>query len=566
MTHTRTYSLLTIVFSFGLLLLGASVHLTNVFSLFPNIERFHQVAGMALGVLTLFLTFSLFKDTQKSKDLSYNIPVPQSLLALIIVGILGLIGGSATFYRLPTILNTGHFFLGLIFITLLIHIDHRLSVAPRGQLISKKDHFKTVLSRSFHFSDGLALIFLMGLSQLTLMAFGKHAQNRIDLGINFPMFVNVTSVVYLSFAGYWMFIVGQQFRSLSDLFKFGPLIALLNLGVWFFSYEFPENTLLPILTFTVGVLTLAIIWKTNLLMRSIEKEVLKEERFSFWADILDLTKPRLGMLVMSTVFVGMMLAPKEIPFFKGLAGFCFTFLLVMGAAAFNCWMEIDIDALMDRTKDRPLPRGRMKPEVALIFSSSLMILSIVGLYYSVNLTTAFLGFIAAALYVFAYTPLKQKSVLALYVGAIPGAIPPLMGWTIVMGKMTTMAWVLFAILFVWQLPHFLAISIYHAEDYGKAQIKIYPNSFGLALTKWGIFLLTGVLAYVSLYAWWYDLGVTDYFGYFAVFLNVIFMGVATKVLLTSILNKKSLKKWARIYFFGSIFYLPLLLGSMIYLS
>ena len=81
--------------------------------------------------------------------------------------------------------------------------------------------------------------------------------------------------------------------------------------------------------------------------------------------------------------------------------------------------------------------------------------------------------------------IEAKSVLALYVGAIPGAIPPLMGWTIVMGKMTTFSWVLFAILFVWQLPHFLAISIYHAEDYGKAKIKIYPNSFSPGSNEMG---------------------------------------------------------------------------------
>ena len=569
MTHARTYSLLTIVFSFGLLLLGASVHLTDIFSEFPKIELFNQIAGMALGVLTLFLTFSLFKDNHNDKSpsgVSYSIPVPQSLVALIIVGVLGLMGGSTTFYRLPTILNTTHFFLGLIFITLIINIDHRLSLGPKGPLILNRDNLNTLLRRRFHFSDGLALVFIMGLGQLTLAAFTKHAQNRIELGSQLISFLNIISIIYLCFAGYWMFLVGEKFKALGGLFKFGPWPIYLNLGIWFLAYENPQITILSFMTFAIGVLSLAIIWKTNLVVRSIEKEILKEERFSFWSDILEITKPRLGLLVMSTVFVGMMLAPRDIPFFKGLAGFTFTFLLVMGAAAYNCWMEIDIDALMDRTKDRPLPTGRMRPEVALIFSSSLMILSIIGLYYTVNLTTAALGLAAAVLYVFAYTPLKQKSVLALYVGAIPGAIPPLMGWTIVMGKMTAMAWILFAILFVWQLPHFLAISIYHAEDYGKAKIKVYPNSFGLKLTKWGIFLLTGVLAYVSLYAWWHDLGVTDRFGYFAIILNILFMGVATKVLMTPVLNKKLLRKWARIYFLGSIFYLPLLLGSMIYLS
>ena len=152
---------------------------------------------------------------------------------------------------------------------------------------------------------------------------------------------------------------------------------------------------------------------------------------------------------MSTVFVGMMLAHStssvSIKVWRDLA----SFILVMGAAAFNCWMEIDVDKLMDRTKERPLPAGRMAPIVALIFSSALMIGAIFGLYWAVNTVTAILGLIAqlCSMFLRIYTSQAKKCSCS-YVGAIPGAIPPLMGWTIVMGKMTELSWALFAILFV----------------------------------------------------------------------------------------------------------------------
>lgn len=565
MSRTRTYSLLTIVFSFGLLMLGASVYLTRILNNFPVIAVLHKNGGVLLGALTLLLTLFIFRSGQNADLLnedSPKIPLFQSFCALVIVGLLGILGTNSYFYTSATVLNTIHFFLGMTFISLLLHIDHKLNLISSGLKINYTESLKKKLTKTFHYSDALGLSFFVSFLGLTGVVYIFSQGGEILTLKTLCVFLFLTYMLVLSTAQK----IARTLPVLRNLVFWGKVLIPLCFAVWYVMIEVESSPILRLVAVTLASLVTLFIWKLNLVIRSVEKLILKDERYSFWSDLLDLTKPRLGLLVMSTVVVGMFLAPRPLSFGKGFFGFSFTFLLVMGAAAFNCWMEIDVDKLMDRTKDRPLPMGRMKPQVALFFSSFLMIGAVLGLYYFVNFTTALLGAIAGILYVFAYTPLKQKSVLALYVGAIPGAIPPLMGWTIVMGKMTPMAWLLFAILFVWQLPHFLAISIYHAQDYGKADIKIYPNSFGLTLTKWGIFLLTVLLAYVSLYAWRYDMGVTDRFGIFAMLLNVIFVAVSFKVLLVSNKNENLLRRWARIYFFGSIIYLPLLLGSMIYLS
>lgn len=558
MIRARTYSLLTILFSFGLLLLGAGVHLyQGAFA--SSIDAGHRTLGLVVGILTLFLSIILVKDDHREGE-SSKLPTTLGFFALILVGTQGLLGSLTRYTNLPNIVNTSHFALSLFFLSLIILIDHRVILARR-----ENEKFAVgPLRKGFHFSDGLGLLFFLSFVQLLLSAYVRHSRLPLENGIE--NFSHSISLVYWLFGFYWLSKVHQVLKASTKFAQWTLATLALNFLLGVGTFLFPLVKSFQFFSLAFGVLSLAGIWKVNLISREAEKNILGKERYSFWSDLLDLTKPRLGLLVMATVFVGMMLAPRPLSFFKGLYGFGFTFLLVMGAAAFNCWMERDIDGLMDRTKNRPLPTGRLKPEVALIFSSGLMIFALFGLHFFVNELTAILGFLAAALYVFAYTPLKQKSVLALYVGAIPGALPPLMGWTIVMGKMTHMGWVLFWILFVWQLPHFLAISIYHAADYGKADIKVYPNSFGLKLTKWGIFLLTVVLAAVSLYPWIEDQGVSDLFGYFATFLNVVFVLVSVKVFLTPSASENLLRKWARIYFLASIIYLPLLLGSMIYLN
>src|SRR6185436_6215286 len=152
-----------------------------------------------------------------------------------------------------------------------------------------------------------------------------------------------------------------------------------------------------------------------------------------------------------------------------------TALVASAASAFNQLLERDYDARMLRTKDRPLPSGRLQPNTVLIVGSLGALIGLVYLALAVNLLTSLLGALSFASYVFIYTPLKRVTWLNTAVGAIPGGLPPLMGWTAATNNLTGAGWCLFAILFFWQIPHFLAIAWMYRDEYAKAGFVMLPN-------------------------------------------------------------------------------------------
>ncbi len=149
-------------------------------------------------------------------------------------------------------------------------------------------------------------------------------------------------------------------------------------------------------------------------------------------------------------------------------------LLAFGVATLNQYLERSSDALMKRTASRPLPTGRVSPNEALIFGLVLCLASEAYLYFLVNPLTAGLGLIVIVGYVLLYTPLKRRTSVSTAIGAVPGSMPPLMGWTAAANEITLGAWALFGFLFLWQFPHFLAIAWMYREEYAKAGIKMLP--------------------------------------------------------------------------------------------
>jgi protoheme IX farnesyltransferase len=184
------------------------------------------------------------------------------------------------------------------------------------------------------------------------------------------------------------------------------------------------------------------------------------------SDYLELTKPRVTLMVVITMafgfYIGSRGAMDWVMLVHALIG---TALVAGGTSAWNQYLERDIDAKMQRTRNRPLPAGRLKPIEALAFSIAISAAGIVHLLIMVNRLTALLAAATLLSYVFLYTPLKQKNSLSTIVGAIPGALPPLGGWTAARNELSIEGWILFAILFIWQLPHFLAIAWIYREDY-----------------------------------------------------------------------------------------------------
>ena len=192
-------------------------------------------------------------------------------------------------------------------------------------------------------------------------------------------------------------------------------------------------------------------------------------------DYLALTKPRITWLILMSTGVGYFFGAKSgwhlLTLLYTIIG---TGLIASGTAALNQWSEREADAKMKRTQARPLPAGRISPRSALIFAILISIAGFAVLFGAVNVLTGLLGLFTLASYLFIYTPLKQRSPHATTIGAIPGAMPPLIGYAAASGTLTWEAWILFAILFLWQFPHFYAIAWMYREDYERAGIRMLP--------------------------------------------------------------------------------------------
>jgi protoheme IX farnesyltransferase len=215
-------------------------------------------------------------------------------------------------------------------------------------------------------------------------------------------------------------------------------------------------------------------------------------------DILSLAKPRLSALVLATTAGGMWLAHGSLSLLQWGGTLLATAGVVGAANALNCYIERDSDRFMRRTRNRPLPAGRMDPVLALAMGVASAGVSLPVLAVVANPLTAALGLVALLSYVLAYTPLKSRSASAMLVGAVPGALPPLMGWTAVRGQLDVPGLVLFAILFLWQLPHFLAIALFRREEYQAAGLLSVPLVHGDQTARAQVVSYTGMLVPTSL--------------------------------------------------------------------
>jgi len=216
-------------------------------------------------------------------------------------------------------------------------------------------------------------------------------------------------------------------------------------------------------------------------------------------DYIELLKPRVMSLVVFSGLVGLMVAPGSIhPLLGCVAVLCIA-IAAGGSAAVNMWYDRDIDALMTRTRRRPLPQGRIEPSAALEFGTTLIFAAVVLMALAVNWLAAALLAVAAGFYIFVYTIwLKRRTPLNIVVGGAAGAFPPLIGWVAVTGQINLPAILLFLIIFVWTPPHFWALALYRNDDYQRAGVPMLPVTAGPRRTKIEMLLYTLVLVPLSL--------------------------------------------------------------------
>ena len=291
---------------------------------------------------------------------------------------------------------------------------------------------------------------------------------------------------------------------------------------------------------------------------AVETPGIAASRHRFASDVAELVKARLTLLVLLTTAVGFYLGSETPVDFYALFHVVFgTAAAAAGAAALNQWWERRADALMHRTRTRPIPAGRMPPLEALVLGTALSIFGIVYLALACNPLSATLTAITVAIYIFAYTPLKRASTANTAVGAIPGAIPPMIGWAAARGDLGPGAWSLFAIVFLWQMPHFFAIAWMCREDYARGGFRMISSedSTGERSASQSVFFCILLLVLAGLPAFF---GIVSYvYQAIELLLGGLFVAVAMRFL------RLRTQSAARLLFVASIAYLPLLLAALV---
>ncbi|MGI8611972.1 MAG: heme o synthase [Sphingomicrobium sp.] len=281
-----------------------------------------------------------------------------------------------------------------------------------------------------------------------------------------------------------------------------------------------------------------------------------------WRDFLALTKPRVMSLVVFTGLCGMLAAPVLQP-----AAIVFTAILCIAlgagaAGALNQWYEADLDALMRRTANRPLPAGRMDRQTALHFGVGLSVFSVVLMDVAANHLAALLLAASILFYVFVYTVwLKRRTAQNIVIGGAAGAFPPLIGWVAATGELAPLPLILFAIIFLWTPPHFWALSLFVRSDYAAAKVPMLPVTAGVEATRRQIFLYSLPMAAAAIAAW--PLGLAGaLYGLIAAGLSAAFVVMAGRVLANRATEQAAMRPEKRLFGF-SVIYLFALFAALV---
>jgi heme o synthase len=572
------FAISTAVATYLLILIGGLVHGTGSSlacpdwptcygSLLPKmeggvlIEHSHRLAAGTVVILTLTLAVMLARSaTPEQRRLR-----PFGWLAVALVFAQAILGGITVLLRLPTPVSTAHTATSILFFVTVLYI------AVRSRPASAVQPAPAPLPPS---ALALALISAVAVYfQMVLGGLVRHSGAALAC-TDFPLCrgavwpaahptvlihvlhrLNALVAASLILASAIVTFRAARGRpGLRALAVAAPLlvVAQIWLGIQAVRTFLNLGTVEAHLAIATALLTVQVL----VILRGRPAVEPADWHLNWPREIVRLAKPRITGEVILTFLGGMWLAPGPIEHWRAVMALVGTVLLVAGANALNMFMERDVDPLMERTRDRPLPSGSVSPEAALVFGTALSCAAVPLLFLGGNLLTGMLGLLALLSYVGIYTPLKRHSGTALFVGAVPGAMPPLMGWTVVTGHLDAPGLTLFAILFLWQIPHFMAIAIYRANDYAAAGLKVLPAALSARATRLTIVGFSIILVVVTMLLQPMHVAGARYM-LAAAFLGALFIGWGLAGFRGSDTNR-----WARSLFLFSLVYLTLLFVAL----
>ncbi len=570
------FAVATAVATYLLILIGGLVHGTGSSlacpdwptcygSLMPKmeggvlVEHSHRIAAGTVVVLTLVLAGLL----TASRHPAQRRLRPFGWLAVALVFVQALLGGITVLLRLPTPISTAHTATSLLFFLTVLYIAVRArparAAAPaaspplvgRFALVAAVGvYFQMVLGGLVRHS-GAALACtdvplcrgsLWPDAHPTVLIQALHRLNAVAVGC----LVLASAVVTFR-------------RATRPWLKLLAVLAPVLVGIQIWLGLRSVTTFLDLVTveshLAVATALLATLVLTVLVSRP--QGLPSFPSPSWFRDLIELAKPRITGLVVITFVGGVWLAPGHLAHWRAIMTLIGTSLLVAASNTLNMYLERDIDPLMERTRARPLPRASLSPETALAFGVACACVAVPLVFLGSNLLTGILGLFALGSYVAIYTPLKRHSAIALFVGAVPGALPPLMGWTAVTGRLDAPGLALFAILFLWQIPHFLAIAIYRAADYARAGFKVLPLTISARATRATIVTFSAGLVLATILLQPLRVAGLPYL-VSAALLGAVFIGWAAAGF-----RRAAANAWARSLFFYSIVYLTLLFVALV---
>lgn len=519
-------------------------------------ESLHRFLAGIMGVGSVVWAIARWKELKV-----------KALLPLFLIVLQSLLGWATFSYKLPTITTILHLVFSLIFLSSLEGTNHLTFDESLKEKWNPK--LKDVVG---FFLFLLVVQFFLGgiLRKSSLLA-------QCESNMEFWTCWKLQSTIPMAGSLSLMHRVLGILTTLSGFFVFSYLIK--HLPKWKWSAVLGILLMLTQLLlglqmgrsasremiiwhFTTALFSFCVLLFLIVRLRRYEFHFFGKAVPTYLNDLMDLFKPKLTSLVVVTLLVGVFLAPIQINLILLFISLIAIWLQAAGSLSINCYLEKDLDALMERTKDRPLPAGRLKPEVALYWGWGLIILGTLTLIWSANLLTAFLGLFSALAYIYIYTPMKPKSPYALYVGAVPGALPTLMGWTTVTDAISGPGLYLFGLLFLWQIPHFMAISLYRKNDYGNAHFLTFAQTHSKEFLRLNIFIYSVILMLFGMIPAYSDWRGPGYL-VASLMIGVILVGFALAG--WKFKDEQSFNEWARSYFIATLFYLPLQLGVLLIL-